>query len=220
MKKIIYLCDLVHDFVGAYTYMFPLNVGYLASYAKKEFGKHIEVKIFKFPRDYLDAISKKKPDLVGFSSYMWSANLNNELIKITKKMDNNILTVSGGPHIKYDDSGLKEYFEKSEVDYFVPFQGETAFNLIIAMLLSNKKGVFEPLDGTFFNSRTEIIKGKTLPRIKDLETIPSPYLSGILDPFFDTKLIPIIETNRGCPFRCTFCAQGLTSFNSVMYFSM
>ena len=34
----IFLCDLVHDFIGAATYMLPLNIGYLAAYLKEEFG--------------------------------------------------------------------------------------------------------------------------------------------------------------------------------------
>ena len=39
----------------------------------------------------------------------------------------------------------------------------------------------------------------------DLTLIPSPYLSGRLDQFLDGKLMPVIQTNRGCPFSCTFC---------------
>ena len=42
----------------------------------------------------------------------------------------------------------------------------------------------------------------------DLTAIPSPYLSGKLDSFLDGKLLPIIQTNRGCPFSCTFCTEG------------
>ncbi len=33
-----------------------------------------------------------------------------------------------------------------------------------------------------------------------VEEIPSPWLSGALDEFFDGKLAPLLETNRGCPF--------------------
>mgnify|MGYP003308964663 CR=1 FL=1 len=43
----------------------------------------------------------------------------------------------------------------------------------------------------------------------DLNDIPSPYLSGLLDPFFDETYIPVLETNRSCPYRCTFCAWGI-----------
>ena len=34
-------------------------------------------------------------------------------------------------------------------------------------------------------------------------------VTGVLDEFFDGKLAPLLETNRGCPFQCTFCVQGV-----------
>ena len=45
-------------------------------------------------------------------------------------------------------------------------------------------------------------------RTPDVDQIPSPWLTGILDEFFDGRLAPLLETNRGCPFTCTFCAHG------------
>ena len=48
----------------------------------------------------------------------------------------------------------------------------------------------------------------SVERIKDLTEIPSPYLEGKLDEFFDGKLQPTIQTTRGCPFACTFCVEG------------
>ena len=35
------------------------------------------------------------------------------------------------------------------------------------------------------------------------------YLTGMLDEFFEDRYAPIIETNRSCPYRCTFCAWGI-----------
>ena len=66
--------------------------------------------------------------------------------------------------------------------------------------------------GTFSKYNGNNYLSEKVDRISDLETIPSPYLTGILDEFFETNLIPIIETNRGCPYRCTFIAQGLYLF--------
>src|SRR5262249_2417266 len=37
---------------------------------------------------------------------------------------------------------------------------------------------------------------------------------------FDGKLAPMIETNRGCPFQCTFCVQGVNWYTKVHYFSL
>ena len=54
---------------------------------------------------------------------------------------------------------------------------------------------------------------------KKLDEIPSPYTTGILDKFFDGKLAPMMQTNRGCPFHCTFCADGKDEVNQVNNFS-
>ena len=55
--------------------------------------------------------------------------------------------------------------------------------------------------------------GALLERISDLSEIPSPYLTGKLDEFFDGKLMPILHTVRGCPFTCTYCVE------SVVYYA-
>ena len=58
------------------------------------------------------------------------------------------------------------------------------------------------------------------PRHKEVDEIPSPWLTGIQDEFFDGKLAPMIETNRGCPFTCTFCVQGTRWYTKVHNFAM
>ena len=65
----------------------------------------------------------------------------------------------------------------------------------------------------------EFIAGETLPRIENLDDIPSPYLSGSLDKFFDKLLTPTIQTIRGCPFKCTFCQEGKDYFTKIYKFS-
>ena len=124
------------------------------------------------------------------------------------------------PHIRYDYVGLKKYFDENKCDFFIPYQGEIPFNSIIENIIKNDINKLSPVPGTFSKYNGNNYLSEKVDRISDLETIPSPYLTGILDEFFETNLIPIIETNRGCPYRCTFCAQGLTSFNKVNYFDI
>ena len=55
----------------------------------------------------------------------------------------------------------------------------------------------------------------------DLATVPSPYLTGLLDPFLDDeRLSPIIETNRGCPYSCAFCCWGNALQSKINPFKM
>ena len=50
---------------------------------------------------------------------------------------------------------------------------------------------------------------------KVINNIQSPYLSGFLDEFLAAGMVPMFETNRGCPFKCTFCAWGSASKDLV-----
>ena len=67
--------------------------------------------------------------------------------------------------------------------------------------------------------KDEFVAGETLPRIENLDDIPSPYLSGSLDKFFDKFLTPTLQTIRGCPFKCTFCQEGKDYFTKIYKFS-
>ena len=206
--------------------MFPLNIGYLASYLLQDFSDDVEVKLFKFPNDFIQGLKDDPPEIVGFSHYIWNADINSHLASLVKKISRNTLNIFGGPNIDYTDDGIKRFFNRNpNCDLYVPYQGERPFkNIVSDYILSgrdNNKLYRGELDGTFKydKPRDIIIKGRPLERIKEPDSINSPYLTGLFDEFFETNLIPIVETNRGCPFRCTFCAQGLSSFNSLNYFS-
>lgn len=55
-----------------------------------------------------------------------------------------------------------------------------------------------------------IVRGGAPEILYDLDRIPSPYSSGMFKGFMDKyKLLPQIETIRGCPYKCTFCTVGL-----------
>ena len=70
------------------------------------------------------------------------------------------------------------------------------------------------------NEKNGKLQYSTAPiRTKQLDEIPSPYTTGILNEFFDGKLAPMIQTNRGCPFSCTFCVDGSDLVNKVNSFS-
>lgn len=216
----IVLCDLVHTWVGAGTYMFPLNVGFIAAYAKQH-DKDLHVELFKFPDEVLQRLTKMRPDVVGFSNYIWNANLNREIARHVRAIHPDCTIVFGGPEAAYDDASIKQFFTESPFcDFYVPFQGERPFVNILRYVRGlvpreEVEGVFQ-----FDKNAGKVIRGKKLDRIPEPDEIDSPYSTGLLDKFFDTNLIPIIETNRGCPYQCTFCAQGLTSYNRVNYFSM
>jgi radical SAM superfamily enzyme YgiQ (UPF0313 family) len=136
-----------------------------------------------------------------------------------------MLIVFGGPDINLTHEGYKNFFSGHPAcDFYVLCEGELAFVNVLRRFISSNRNLnaskSKSLEGCVINNEGEILEGKILDRIGDVNTIPSPYLTGMLDKFFDYKLIPIIETNRGCPFSCIFCAQGLMSRHIVKYFEL
>ncbi len=116
-------------------------------------------------------------------------------------------------------------------DFHVEMEGEVAFSNLIARILESRDGgdgLFDrPIDGLMFiqpstraSSNPVLVKGVRPPRISDLDVIPSPYLNGMLDHFFDGRLTPFLETNRGCPFKCSFCHTGNDYFQKTNTFSI
>ncbi|MBI4440317.1 radical SAM protein [Candidatus Woesearchaeota archaeon] len=218
---LIYLCDLVHNFLGTGTYMFPLNIGYIAAWSKKKFGDSVEVRLFKYPKDFMEAFSKRPADMVGFSNYTWNADINMRVAAWVKSKSPNSVVVYGGPNINYTEKGYKKFFDSHpSVDFYVPYQGEVPFENLLRVLLNSPSDVSRPIEGVISHINGNIIVGTKIARIKNMEEVPSPYLTGLMDEFFEANLIPIVESNRGCSFTCTYCCQCIASYNQMEFFDI
>ena len=227
MTLSIYLGDLTYDTISLATEAFPLNVGYIAAYCKKQFGDQVQIKIFKYIDEIEDAISESPPDVLGLSNYAWNHRISSEMFKFALEKNPNTITVWGGPNLPTDIISQKEFLRKfSHVDAYVPIEGEVGFSNIIEKILDisptqRKKIISEQqIENCMIYRNNELIFGNMVPRIKELDEIPSPYLTGLMDKFFDGKLSPMLQTNRGCPFRCTYCVDGSAEVNKVNEFSL
>ena len=225
----IYLGDLTYNTVSLATDAFPLNVGFIASYCKKLFGSDIEIKLFKYIEDIDKAITDDPPDLLGLSNYCWSYNASKEIFKIFKKINPNGVTVWGGPNFPLDMPSQEKFMNKhSEVDVYVPTDGEVGFSNVVKLLLksnSRQNMVDELLSTQIEGCISRDTNGKlhhifSDTRITNLDEIPSPYSMGLMDKFFDGLLTPMLQTNRGCPFHCSFCTDGKSEVDSINNFSL
>jgi len=225
----IFLGDLTHNTVGMANETFPLNVGYIAAYCKNRFGSKVEITIFKYIDDLEASIYENPPDVLALSNYVWNHRIGLEMFDLIHSQDPNAITVWGGPNFPQDlesqQSFLKNY---SNVDFYVPIEGEIGFSNIIEEVLKiselgyKKEILFKkPIDGCVSRKPDGLLQF-TIPEIrtKKLDEIPSPYLTGLLDKFFDGKLTPMLQTNRGCPFTCTFCVDGADTVNRVNQFGL
>ena len=230
MKKPIrvFLGDLTYDTITVSTESFPLNVGYIASYCLSKFGSDVDITIFKYIDKLEKAIRENPPDILGLSNYVWNHRIGYELFKILHEVRPNAIKIWGGPNFPLDIPSQEKFMKKYEVvDVYVHGEGEIGFASIIEHILKMNESDEDtcsfyntPIPGCITRASNEKINYTPELRLKKLDDIPSPYLIGVLDPFFDGKLSPTIQTNRGCPFRCTFCTDGRDSVSKVNQFSM
>jgi radical SAM superfamily enzyme YgiQ (UPF0313 family) len=226
----IYLGDLTYTTVTLSTEAMPLNIGYIAANCKALHGDSVDIQLFKYISDLEKALNADEPDILGLSNYCWSEHISLEFFRILRKKNPNGITVWGGPNIptKNDDQ-IVFLKNRPDVDVYVPTEGEIGFSNLVTRILSTRttsiidksKLFVTAIDGCIVDDQKgNYLVGKVVSRIKELDQIPSPYLTGILDKFFDKRLKPAMQTNRGCPFTCTFCVDGSHLVNKINKFSL
>jgi len=223
----IYLADLTYDTLQ--TAVFPLNVGLIASYCKKQFGSKVDITLFKYIDELDHAINESPPDILGLSNYVWNHHVGLEMFHILSQKNPHAIKIWGGPNFPMDPISQKKFLKKfSEIDIYVPIEGEIGFSNIVEKVLKTdskeemrKNILSNPIDScVFLGSDDELKFTFADSRLKKLDEIPSPYTTGIMDKFFDGKLSPMLQTNRGCPFSCTFCVDGSDAVDRVNSFSL
>jgi len=227
---LIYLADLCYFHDWDNIQPIPLNIGYIAAYLK---NKHPEVSIelFKDPIKLRNRISEQAPDVLATSHYQWNSNLNLAILKQVKEKNPSTITVMGGPNFNgVDLNWIHNFFqERPNLDAYIYGEGEWSFTRFVELLQGNDKKIynipFEELPGSVFyldKKLNKIINNlKNFVERLNLTDHPSPYLTGVLDPFLaDPHLAPIIETNRGCPYACTFCNWGNATQEKINQFSL
>ena len=210
--KNVYLAQFSTVSLDTY-YFFPYSVGLIRSYAESIplIAKNYDLKPLLWKKLAIDDLvnSLDNPAVFGFSSYVWNANYNLQLAKAVKARYPDCIIVFGGPGVPDADADF--FITHPWVDYLIHTEGEQSFANLLETLL---KGTCK--------SHISIPSNRT----KSLDTIPSPYLSGVFDSVLaearDQGVIinALLETNRGCPFKCTFCDWGGLTFSKIHCFDL
>jgi hypothetical protein len=224
----VYLVDPSLDARQNNSFVIPLGAGLVAAYLRKHVPQ-IEVEVFKGSTACVEAIRERSPNVIGFTNYMWNTNLCVTIASYARELSNDTLLVFGGPEIDSDPFELSEFAKKYRVvDMFVRDEGEVAFLKIVQKYMEleeDTKGLRDSIDelgnSFYINDAGALMHGPQLPRITNLDEIPSPYLNGMFDTLLEGGVyLPMIQTNRGCPFACTFCQEGEDYFTAVRRHSL
>ena len=223
-RRNIFFVDLTHTSQGVVAPTFPLGISFVASYAQKVLGPGYRYELFKFPHHFNAALQTQKPAFLCFSNYSWNFELAYRFAEKAKARWGDVVTVFGGPNFPIDSQEKTQFLlERPAIDFYVEMEGELGFVNLVQQLedsgldLRRFKATGRKIQNTCYLADGTLINGP-VERIVDIGQIPSPYLTGLLDPFFNSALAPLLETTRGCPFSCAFCADGLALKSKIRRF--
>jgi radical SAM superfamily enzyme YgiQ (UPF0313 family) len=203
----VYLVQICNVF-GDSIYV-PLAAGMLRAHARAqpELARHYRFEPLLNERFDLSQVGSRfvEPAVVGLSTYVWNWEYSLALAGRLKELHPNLVIVVGGPQVPGDCRAL---IASGLVDVAVHGEGEIAFSEVLDALRGGRR--LESVAGITARVEEGIVSTPPRARLDDLDQLPSPFLGGDFDPLLaePKQLIGLWETNRGCPFGCTFCYWG------------
>lgn len=195
----------------------PYTVGCLWAFAKesKVITSNYELAELVYQRilfeQLLERMQSKPPAIAGFSSYMWNEQWNLQVSRRLKEEFPECLVVFGGPSAPVDS--VPYLRAHPYIDIIVHGEGELTFRDILEVNVQDRD--WSRILGIAYLDQV------TSPRqrILDLDSLPSPYRTGVFDALIETReqWIATWEGSRGCPYRCTFCDWGSLTYQKTIF---
>lgn len=207
---------------------FPYSIASLLAYVRSfpDLAAQFEFeKAFVFRNKFDEYIERcVDVDILLCSCYTWNWEITNLLAKKVKEKNPGCTVIFGGPQVplRYEGDVPLKWVSESKgcffedypyVDILVHQEGEHTIKGIFEEFLKDKD--YSKINGL----ETKNFRTPPAARILDLDTLPSPYLTGLawelVEPVENVSYIASWETNRGCPFQCTFCDWGSSTKSKV-----
>ena len=187
----------------------PVALGILASYLKKSGASNVRVvdeEICKITAqnltDHLKGMAK--PYIIGIGVLTSQAGRAYEIARICKETLPDCIVIMGGIHVT---SLPEEPFEAGCVDIVVRGEGEETLRQLYFCLRKGKD--WKKIKGiTFRNKEGKLVNnpdGDLIENIDDLPMFPYEMFS---HPKYE---MGFITSARGCPYKCSYCSQRLST---------
>ena len=186
-------------------YWLPYSVACLWSYVREfsDISENYECMEMGFKKEIVTKVSDRMranpPDIVALSFYVWNTKYN---IKLAEQIHHDFpdcKIIIGGPQVN------ERYLDYDWCNHVIMGEGEENF--------------LQFLRDDIDNTTQKIYEQK---RVKNLD-IPSPYPvldEFCVDRFPNYRWYSTFETNRGCPYQCTFCDWGTTTASKIYQITM
>ena len=188
--------------LGAASIVAAINCSFQSQPAQQE----VSARLVSFPptENRPEAIARQllesTPAAICFSLFVWNRRVLAQAADIIRREAPEIPLIAGGPEVT---SGAAD---KDSFHYLVCGEGDESVPELLRQLLSSDGAKKAGLPRKIFSPRA------------NQEQLPSPYLTGVLDPaqYQDGALW---ELARGCPFKCAYCYESKGE-KTVAYFPM
>ena len=151
----------------------------------------------------LQDIYKRKPDVIGFSCYIWNISYVKMILADIKKVLPNVKIWAGGPEVSYHAEAFLK--EEPAVDLVMMGEGEITFAHFLKALLEGEE--LKQVPGLMLRNDDGTFTDTGFRQVMDMSQIPFPYA------FMDMKelehRIIYYESSRGCPFSCAYCLSSI-----------
>ncbi|MGI6536781.1 MAG: B12-binding domain-containing radical SAM protein [Caldicoprobacterales bacterium] len=170
-------------------------------------NKYPDIRIMEFtindPLDHIiSSLAAEKPQLLGFSCYIWNIRPTLDIISTIKKILPDCKILLGGPEVSYDGEEL--LYNNHLIDYIIKGEGEQTFYELLNSLTQGKD--LEHVNGLIWRNEVRIVTNQPRKLI-ELDSVPFAYEEGLSG--LKNKII-YYETSRGCPYRCQYCLSSTT----------
>lgn len=213
----IYLIHAKPQVLSLYETPFNLGLVYIGTILKQhEFKvKCVDTLANFFNLDlFLDEAARGSKKIFGFYTTADNIFMVYHIAELIKEKNPSHVIVLGGPQASALEGEVFKY--SKDVDIVVKGEGEFIV-LEIAQCVLREKGDISQINGIFYKDNEKIIAAKQAEPIANIDELPHP----------DRELIPtrgfhFFTFARGCPFKCTFCYEGVHGnryrFHSPEYF--
>ena len=151
----------------------------------------------------LQDIYKRKPDVIGFSCYIWNISYVKVILADIKKVLPDVKIWAGGPEVSYHGEAFLK--EEPAVDIVMMGEGEITFAHFLKALLEGED--LKQVPGLMVRNADGTFTDTGFRQVMDMSQIPFPYA------FMDMKelehRIIYYESSRGCPFSCAYCLSSI-----------
>ncbi|WP_010500125.1 B12-binding domain-containing radical SAM protein [Paenibacillus elgii] len=192
-----------------------LALRYLKAFSQHDFpGIQIAEYTIKDPvMNIVSDIYQRKPEVVGFSCYIWNIEETIVVVSMLKKIMPELIVVLGGPEVSYDT----EYWMNRlpEVNFIVVGEGEETLHHLLTEL-EGDRALYSVFGLAYRNKEGRVVINPPRPKLA-LDDIPTPHRFAEDVPSLANRVV-YFETSRGCPFSCQFCLSSIEV--GVRYFDI